>query len=471
MKRLHIALCFTLLSIFLTQNAFAQPNIILILLDDAGYGDFSCYDPGFLKTPAIDQFRKEGMKFTQFYAGSTVCAPSRCVLLTGKHSGHARVRGNSEGALLPEDLTIAEVLQQAGYRTACIGKWGVGAGIPLDDPNRNGFDHFFGYVSMWHAHNFYPEFLVRDGEEIPLRNVVMEKYRGQDGRGVAVTRIDYAPEILSQAVVDYISASDDQPFFLYYALNVPHTNNEGGRDNPSPEKGMEVPDFGSYADQSWPGPEKGFAAMMQNIDRSVQSVLDQLKKSEIDDNTLVLISSDNGPHQEGGHIMEFFDSNSHLTGKKRDLYEGGIRVPLLVRWPNKIRPDTTTDHLSAFQDILPTVAEIAEVPVPNYVDGISFLPTLLGESDKQDEHDFLYWEFTEHQGKRALRKGPWKLVQRKVSTANPTSPELYNLDTDVSEQNNLAKDHPDLVKELTAIMDQSHTPSSNYPLFPDEASN
>ena len=234
----------------------AQPNIILILLDDAGYGDFSCYDTSHLKTPAIDRMRSEGMKFTQFYAGSTVCAPSRCVLLTGKHGGHARVRGNSPGKLLPEDITIAEVLKDAGYDTACIGKWGVGAGLPLDDPNRNGFDQFFGYISMWHAHNFYPEFLIRNGKRESLQNVVMDKWKDDDGRGVATKKVDYVPEMLTEEVLEYINSHQSKPFFLYYALNVPHANNEGGRFNEAEERGMEVPDFGPYADQSWPGPGK-----------------------------------------------------------------------------------------------------------------------------------------------------------------------------------------------------------------------
>lgn len=442
--------------------------MILILLDDAGYGDFSCYDTTHLKTPNIDQLRKEGMKFTQFYAGSTVCAPSRCVLLTGKHTGHCTVRGNSPGQIADAEMTIAELLQAAGYETACIGKWGVGAELALDDPRRNGFDEFFGYISMWHAHNFYPEFLIRNGKREPLQNVVMDRWRDNDGRGVATKKIDYVPELLTQEVVDYIAQPRTQPFFLYYALNVPHANNEGGRFNEAPEKGMEVPDFGPYDSQAWPGPEKGFAAMMRNIDLAVKRIVDQLRKSEIDDETLILLTSDNGPHQEGGHTMEFFNSNSELRGMKRDLYEGGIRVPLIAHWPGKIDPGRSTDHISGFQDLLPTLAELTDQPIPDDVDGISMLPTLIGDDASQEQHDALYWEFTEQQGKRALREGDWKIVQTNVATATPRPPELYRLDVDVTESNNIADQHPDVVQRLVPLMDQAHRTNASFPLFPHE---
>ncbi len=459
-----------MLSLFIvgTSQLYAEkPNIILIVLDDAGYGDFSCYDSTHLKTPRIDLLRSEGMKFNNFYAGSTVCAPSRCVLMTGQHSGHCRVRGNKPGALLSEDVTIAEVLKRAGYKTACIGKWGIGADLPLDDPSRNGFDEFFGYISMWHAHNFYPEFLIQNGTKFPLRNVVMEQWKQNDGRGVATQKVDYVPEILTQRVLSYIDEIKSEPFFLYYALNVPHANNEGGRYNESPEKGMEVPDFGPYADQAWPGPEKGFAAMMRNIDLAVGEILDQLLLSGIDEETVVLITSDNGPHQEGGHKMEFFDSNGPLRGMKRDLYEGGIRVPLLVRWPGHIKPMSETNLISAFQDFLPTFAEIAEVGTPENIDGISFAPTLLGKTE-QRKHDFLYWEFTEQGGKRAIRKGDWKLVQTDVSKQNSNKPELYNLKSDLSETTNLASKHLDVVSKMTILMDQAHQENKAFPLFSSE---
>lgn len=462
----NFALCMLLCFFCSILTAGEKPNVILILLDDAGYGDFSCFDPAYLKTPEIDRLCYEGMKFTQFYAGSTVCAPSRCVLMTGKHTGHCSVRGNRPGSLKSEEVTIAEVMQAAGYRTACIGKWGIGAELPLNDPAQHGFDEFYGYISMWHAHNFYPEFLIHNGTKAPLRNVVMEQWKGDDGRGVATEKIDYVPEILTQRVLNYIDANKSEPFFLYYALNVPHANNEGGRFNPVPERGMEVPDFGPYRSQPWPGPEKGFAAMMRNIDLAIGRILDQLVLSGIDEETIILLTTDNGPHQEGGHQMEFFDSNSYLRGMKRDLYEGGIRAPLLVRWPGRVVAGSESSHLSSFQDLLPTFAELVGQPPPTDIDGISILPTLVGEKDEQQEHPHLYWEFTEQGGKRALRQGNWKIVQTNVSKPRPNTPELYDLASDPTESTNVAGKHPQKVNELMMLMDQSHTPHPQFPLFP-----
>jgi len=444
-----------------------KPNIIYILADDAGYGDFGCYGGTQLPTPNIDRMASEGMKFTRHYAGCTVCAPSRCVLMTGLHTGHCRIRGNSPGLLLDEDITVAEVLKAAGYKTACIGKWGLGAPPPLSDPNDRGFDEFYGYISMWHAHNFYPEFLIRNGKQEALRNVSQKQWSGQDGRGVAVKRIDYVPDLLTEETLKFIRNNTQQPFFLYYALNVPHANNEGGRHNDRPERGMEVPDFGPYADNDWPAPEKGFAAIVRNIDRDVGRILEELKSQGIDDNTIVLFSSDNGPHEEGGHKMDFFDSNGPLRGMKRDLYEGGVRVPLIVRWPGHVKQNSTSSHISGFQDVLPTLAEIAGADTPDNIDGISMLPTLTGQG-VQVEHQFLYWEFSEQKGKRAVLKGDWKLVQRKVATDEPSGFELYNVAEDIDESQNLADEHPEKVKQLAALLDAAHVPNERYPLFPSE---
>lgn len=465
-----VAVIATILSVLSGARGADRPNIIYILADDAGIGDFGCYGGTHLPTPIIDQLAAEGMKFTRHYAGCTVCAPSRCVLMTGYHTGHCRVRGNSPGLLIDQDVTIAEVLKTAGYRTACIGKWGIGAPPPLSDPNDQGFDQFFGYISMWHAHNFYPEFLIRNGRKQTLRNVSQPRWQGQDGRGVAVKRLDYVPELLTQEVLRYIRDSGDSPFFLYYALNVPHSNNEGGRFNDRPERGMEVPDFGPYADRDWPGPEKGFAAIMHNIDRDVGRILDAVRAAGIDDNTMILFSSDNGPHQEGGHKMEFFDSNGSLRGMKRDLYEGGIRVPFIVRWPGKVQPGSVSTHICGFQDMLPTFAAAAGADAAKDLDGISILPELTGTIGQQ-EHDFLYWEFSEQKGKRAVLKGDWKLVQLRVATANPSEFELYNVADDPSETNDVAAQNPDRVQQLKTLLDQAHTASTGYPLFANERQN
>ncbi|MEO1979957.1 MAG: arylsulfatase [Fuerstiella sp.] len=465
MRCLAITLTFLF---FVTETSTAEkPNIVYILADDAGYGDFGCYGGTRLPTPNIDRMASEGMKFTRHYAGCTVCAPSRCVLMTGLHSGHCRVRGNSPGLLLDEDLTVAEVLKTVGYHTACIGKWGLGAPPPLSDPNDQGFDEFYGYISMWHAHNFYPEFLIRNGKPEALRNISQEQWKGQDGRGVATKKVDYVPDLLTEEVLGFIRGNTSQPFFLYYALNVPHANNEGGRHNPAAERGMEVPDFGPYADKDWPGPEKGFAAIMRNIDRDVGRILDELKSLGIDDNTIVIFSSDNGPHQEGGHQMEFFNSNGDLRGMKRDLYEGGVRVPLIVRWPGKVAAGTTSNHISGFQDVLPTLAEIAGADVPENLDGISMVSELTSRGVQQ-AHDFLYWEFSEQKGKRAVLKGDWKLVQLRVATDNPSDFELYNVADDVAENNDVADRHVDHVSSMTKLMESAHTPNPRYPLFPTE---
>jgi arylsulfatase A-like enzyme len=456
-----------LVSLVMSLHA-APPNIIYILADDAGMGDFECFQGTVIPTPNINRMAAEGMKLTRHYSGSTVCAPSRCVLLTGLHAGHCRIRGNSPGLMQPEDVTIAEILKAAGYRTGNIGKWGLGNPPPLDDPARNGFDYFYGYVSMWHAHNFYPEFIIRNGEQVPLRNEVYPQWKNTDGRGIARVKKDYVPDLMAEEVVAFIERNKAGPFFLYYAFNTPHANNEAGRkDNPAPEKGMEVPDFGAFADTDWPPQEKGFAAMVANIDRDVGRVLDTLKALGLEKNTLVMFSSDNGPHQEGGHQMEFHNSNGLYRGMKRDMYEGGVHVPAIAWWPGTINAGRSSDLLSGFQDILPTFAEVAGVQVPENIDGLSMLPTLTGKG-QQARHKTLYWEFTEQGGKRALLKGDWKIVQLKLAAATPALPELYNLRSDPEEKQNLASQYPEKVQELLALMDQAHTPSSTYPLFPSE---
>jgi arylsulfatase A-like enzyme len=451
-----------------SQGEERPPNIIYILADDAGYGDFGCYREDALPSPNIDRLAAEGLRFTQHYAGCTVCAPSRCVLLTGLHTGHSRIRGNSPGVLTDDDVTIAQQLKSLGYKTGCVGKWGVGAPPPLNDPQLRGFDHFYGYISMWHAHNFYPEFLIRNGRKSSLRNVVGDQWKGNDGRGVAVTKVDYAPTLITDEAVQFIENNHKSPFFLYFAMNVPHTNNEGGRHNHAPEKGMEVPDFGPYADRDWPGPEKGFAAMLRNIDTDVGRIVAKVKELGIDDDTVIMFSSDNGPHQEGGHVMEFFNSNGDLRGMKRDLFEGGIRVPLIVRWPGKVSPGKTSELLSGFQDILPTAVDLANGPPPTNIDGLSLVPTLLGKLSEQQEHEYLYWEFTEQGGKRAIRQGRWKLVQLGMAKKTVEPPQLYDLDRDMQEESNVAGEHPQLVDTLTRLMDEAHTRSLGYPLYANE---
>ena len=426
-----------------------KPNIIYILADDMGYGDPSCFGQQTLKTPHLDAMAKSGLRFTQHYAGSTVCAPSRCVLLTGLHTGHCTVRSNGNVKMGPDDVTVAQVLKKAGYSTGCVGKWGVGR-PGVTDPNDRGFDYFYGYVCMNHAHNCYPDFVIRNGKRVQLRNVLEEKWRNHryPGTGVAAKKVDFVPHLCQKEVVDFIARNKTKPFFLYYALNIPHANNEGGR------KGMEVPSHGEYADRDWPEPEKGFAAMITYIDGYVKEILDKLKATGLEGKTLVMFSSDNGPHQEGGHKMAYFDSNGQLRGMKRDLYEGGVRVPTIARWPGVIESGGESGHVSGFQDILPTFAELAGVESPK-TDGISMAPTLLGKGE-QKKHEYLYWEFYEGGGKKAVLKGKWKGI-RLNTFRKPDGPiELYDITADIAERKNVAPEHPEIVADMARIMKAEH---------------
>ncbi len=442
-------------------TAAEKPNIIYILADDLGYGDLSCYGQKTLATPNLDRMAAEGMKFTRHYAGCPVCAPSRCVLMTGKHTGHCTVRGNGDGPMNPEDVTVAEVLKAAGYATGCVGKWGIGNPPPRDDPNQQGFDYFYGYANMFHAHNFFPEFLIENGEKVPLRNVTMEEYRDvpdfKEGVGVAEKKVDYAPDFIARKGLDFIEEHKDGPFFLYFAMNIPHANNEGGG-NKEQRNGMEVLDYGVFTDRDWPEPEKGFATIMGNVDRYVGDVLERLRVLGIEKNTLVLFSSDNGPHAEGRHELEFFDSNGKLRGMKRDVYQGGVREPMLAWWPGTIEAGTETDHLSGFQDVLVTLAGVAGVPdaeVPE-TDGLSFLPTLLGEPGEQKKHEYLYWEFHEKGGKRGVVTERWSAI-RLNTDENPDGPvELYDLKADEEETRDVAAEHPDVVEKLTGYLEAAH---------------
>lgn len=441
------------------------PNIVLILADDLGYGDLGCYGQKTLATPALDRLAAEGLRFTQHYAGSTVCAPSRGVLMTGLHTGHSPIRSNAE-ALLPEAITTtAEALKSAGYATGCVGKWGVGHPPPLDDPKRQGFDRFFGYINMYHAHNFYPEFLIADGREYPLANRVFSEWREyQDlehpkaGMGIAERRAQYAPHLITEQALSFIRANRQRPFFLYFAMNVPHANNEAGRSERTNHNGMEVPELGRFAKEDWPAPEKGFAAMIRNIDGDVQKLVDTLRKLDIAENTLVLFTSDNGPHHEGGHDHTFFDSNGPLRGYKRDLYEGGIRVPLVAWWPGTIAPGRTSDHISAFWDLLPTFCELAGAAKPKGIDGLSMVPTLLDRCNEQSQHEAMTWYFPAAGGKRAVRLGQWKAVQVGLNK-NPDAPlELYDLATDLGEERNVANEHPEIVARARAALDEAYMP-------------
>lgn len=457
-----IALLIALLIVVPTLS-FAQqkPNIIYVLADDLGYGDLSCYGQSTLSTPNLDRMASEGIRFTRHYAGSTVCAPSRCVLLTGLHTGHGRVRGNGPGQLTVDDVTFASVLRDAGYKTGCFGKWGVGNPPPLDDPNRHGFDEFYGYVNMFHAHNYFPEFLIENGKRVALRNKLYPEWKAKEtpereGGGVSEIAVDYAPQLISDRAIDFIRKNRDETFMMYYALNIPHANNEGGSEKRIDRNGMRVPDTGSFADKDWPIQEKGFARMIQSIDEDLGKIMSVLKELDIEDNTLVLFSSDNGPHQEGGHLVDFFNSNGDLRGWKRDLYDGGVRVPFIAWWPGVVPAGTESDLISGFQDLFPTVLELAGIDSNRKLDGLSLAPTLTGQPENQAQHPHLYWEFLEKGGRVAVLQGDWKGV-RLDTLANPDSPlELYHLADDPGEQNDIADQHPELVEKFAAIMKAEH---------------
>ena len=447
------------LALFATVPLSAKPNIIYILADDLGFGDLSCYGQTQLVTPNLDRLAEEGIRFTRHYAGNTVCSPSRAVLMTGMHAANSPIRGNRDGALPNHLDTLPKLLKKAGYHTACIGKWGLGNDIPLNDPNSKGFDEFFGYVDMYHAHNFFPEFLIRNGEKEPLPNMLFNEWKEENrGNGIAEKQVVFAPHRLQEEVLSFLKSqpAKEEPFFLYYALNMPHANNEAGK---MPPRGMEVPlgedgnaDYGKYAKESWPDQEKGFAQYITFIDNYVGEILASLDELGLAENTLVLFSSDNGPHAEGGHNPSHFDSNGDLRGIKRDLYEGGIRVPFIARWTGSIPAKRTTKFVCGFQDMIPTLCELAGTETPK-TDGLSILPTLINEGN-QPEHDYLYWEYSTglEKGKIAILQNDWKLVApfRKGKVVGPG--ELFKINKDPIETEDLTKIFGSKSKQLLDLI-------------------
>ncbi len=435
----------------------ARPNIIYILADDLGYGDLSIHGQRHFETPNLDRLASDGIRFTQHYAGSTVCAPSRDALLTGRHTGHTFIRGNKrvepEGQypIPAETVTVAELLADAGYRTGAVGKWGLGAPDTEGVPTRQGFDFFYGYNCQREAHSYYPDHLWRNEERVPL-----------DGE-------TYAHDLITEEALGFIRRNQDAPFFLFVPYTIPHAGLDVPEDSMAPfvERFAESPfeGRGSYVAQAQP--KAAFAGMVTCLDRDVGRILALVDELGLDESTVVMFSSDNGPHLEGGADPDFFDSNGPFRGYKRDLYEGGVRVPLLVRWSGTIDAGRTSEHVSAFWDVLPTLAELAGAPVQDGMDGISFVSELTGAP--QDEHDYLYWEFHEQGGKQAVRMKNWKGVRIDLET-DPEGPiELYDLDTDPGETTNVAAEHPELVTEIAAIMKSAHEPSEIFPFPGDES--
>jgi len=440
-----------------------RPNIVYILADDLGWGDLSLYGQKHFETPNIDRIAKEGIQFMQHYSGSTVCAPSRSSLMTGLHTGRTPIRGNFEVqpegqmALPAESVTIAEILKDEGYVTGAFGKWGLGFPGSEGDPVNQGFDVFFGYNCQRIAHNYYPYHLWDNDERLMLE--------ANEGTHEGV----YAPELIQEKTLDFIEENKDKPFFCFVPHVIPHAElfvperyMSRFRGKLLPEKHYEGTDdgpnyrVGGYGTQA--ESHAAFAGMIAMLDDHVGQILDKLGNLGIEKNTLVIFTSDNGAHSEGGADPDFFNSNGPYKGLKRDLYEGGIRVPMLARWPGKIAAGAKTRHVSAFWDVLPTVCDLTETETPEGIDGISFAPTLL-QSGEQRKHSHLYWAFHERGGRVAIRKGDWKLVKYNVDKDPNAKWELYDLSIDISESRNVASRHPELVRELAELAEQSEVPS------------
>ncbi|MFO7692084.1 MAG: arylsulfatase [Vicinamibacterales bacterium] len=444
-------------------QAVPRPNIILILADDLGYGDIGSYGQQIIQTPNLDRLAAEGLRFTQFYAGSTVCAPSRSVLMTGRHMGHTRVRGNAGAGnyaaqtLTAGDTTVARVLQDAGYTTALIGKWGLGEMGSGGEPNRQGFDYFYGVVNQTHAHNHYPDFVWRNTGKVPLPNVVTP-VGPVPGAGYATTRVQYANDLFFSEAAGFVERHADRPFFLFLSLTVPHANNERAR---ALGDGQEVPDYGPYASKDWADPLKGQAAMITRMDGRIGALLAQLKRLGIDDRTLVVFTSDNGPHKEGGpaYDPDFFDANGPFSGIKRSLTDGGIRVPFIARWPGQIRAGGTSAHVGYFGDLMATFAELAGARPPAGIDSLSLVPTLAGRG-AQATHPYLYWEFYEGGFSQAvLLDGRWKGIRLK----SPAAPiQIYDLASDPGEAIDIATREPNLARRVTAILREAHVDNEHW---------
>jgi len=440
------------------------PNIILIMVDDIGYGEFGCYGQKIIATPRIDQLAGEGMRFTDFYAGAPVCGPSRCSIMTGLHTGHAPIRGNARDDVtgvmsLPAGVpTIAEQMKRrTSYTTGMTGRWHLGGEKSNQQPQQRGFDYVFGKLSSIFpatkntpmvkslfdeqgCHIPYEEY-SRIGNEPIYETGTLYQLTDKDRSKESL----YIDEMVTDKACEFIEAQRDNPFFLYMPYTIAHAP-------------LDIPSLGRYADRDWPEVEKAFAASVTLLDSFVGRILDTLERLGLDDNTVVLFTSDNGPHREGGHDETFFNSSGVLQGMKRDLYEGGIRMPMIARWPGQIQPGSVTSHMGAFWDFMPTVLDLAGGEIPAETDGLSFAPLLRGEP--QAAHEYLYWEFREGGPKQAIRRGQWKLI-RFLDTGRD---ELYDVVDDPGETRDLSVQRPELVKELTALMAKARTPSDVFPL-------
>lgn len=473
-----------------SQNEPAPPNIIYIIADDLGYGDLGSFGQKQIQTPALDRMAEEGMRLTHHYAGSTVCAPSRSVLMTGLHSGRTQIRGNKEVMPIGQyplnygTITVAKLLQHNGYATGGFGKWGLGYPGSGGMPSLQGFDEFFGYLGQRRAHYYYPEFLFHDvkGEKLQRihleGNVVDDTPLSEDflhpGSGPPLRKKQYSADVIHTEALRFIEENSGRPFFLYYPSTIPHASltvpeesfqlylDEDGNsifpENPRPPSHYPA----DYTKQ--PFPKAAYAAMVTHLDRQVGEILAKLEELGISERTLVIFTSDNGSHFEGGYHYSMLESNGLLRGGKRDFYEGGIRVPAIAWWPGTVKAGTVSEHISGSQDMLPTFSELAGVAPPPGLDGISMVPVLTGQGE-QKQHEYLYWEFPAQGGKQAVRMGNWKAVRLDVRQ-NPDAPVgLYNLKEDPGETQDVSGQHPGIVEQMKTYMKEAHIPNEVFPLF------
>jgi arylsulfatase len=463
-----------------TSQAQRKPNIIYILGDDLGRGEIGAYGQKKIKTPNIDRLAKEGMLFTRHYSGCAVCAPSRCALLTGTHTGHTFIRGNKEvgtwesfnGQLpLPEATqTIATVLKKAGYTTACIGKWGLGGVGTSGDPKSQGFDYFFGYNCQRHAHNYYPQYLYRNQLKIEIDNPDIKEHtqfpKEKDPMDPEnyqqFVGNTYAPALMEEEAIKFIQRSQDQPFFLFFATPLPHLGLQVPASEVEPYKDLfdDKPYLGDKGYVPCRYPRATYAAMVTYLDKSIGQIMEVLRILKLEKDTLICLVGDNGPTFNGGTDSAYFESALNLKGLKASVYEGGLLAPCIMRWPKMIPAGTTSPHLSSMWDMLPTFASIAGASVEGPIDGISMLPTLIGQGEAQKKHEYLYWECAGNL--QALRQGDWKLVIRHLK--KETSMELYNLKDDPSEAKDLKDTHPDIVARMLKKVEAIRTDSKEFPL-------
>lgn len=437
-----------------------RPNVILIVADDLGYSELGCYGQQKIETPHLDRLAREGMRFTQFYSGQAVCAPSRCVLMSGQHTGHAFIRDNyevrPEGQLpIPKSsYTMADMFKAQGYATAAIGKWGLGPVHSCGDPNEQGFDLFFGYNCQRHAHNYYPRYLYRNQERIEL-----------PGNDRGLTGEQYAPDLMIEEAKHFIRENEHNPFFLYYPTPIPHLALQVPEDSIEPYLGQwdDPPYDGTSGYLPHENPRSAYGGMITRMDQHIGEMLQTLDDCDLTDDTLVIFTSDNGATFLRGPDTRFFESNGPLRNWKGSLYEGGIRVPLIARWPGRIPAGTTSNHICAFWDLFATLAEAAGGQAPEQHDGISIMPALQNEPD-QPQHDYLYWEFPSYRGQQAIRMGRWKGIRTNLFRQDADhSLQLYDLETDIGEQNNLAEHHPEIVQTMLETMRNARVPSDHFP--------